>query len=67
MLYYRGAHVLRLLQQEGKMNVGNLYIRMHETEKMTYPVLMFCLDWLFLINAAVINKNGEISVCTSKQ
>ncbi len=63
MIYYRGAHVLRMLQQEGNMTVAHLYARMHETESMTYPVLMLCLDWLFLINAALINERGEVNLC----
>ena len=56
MIYYRGAHVLKVLQQEGNMSIGKLYARMNETEKMTYPVLMFCLDWLYLINAAELSS-----------
>lgn len=63
MIYYRGAHVLKMLQQEGNMSIGKLYARMNETEKMTYPILMLCLDWLYLINAAKISKKGDVTLC----
>lgn len=63
MIYYRGAHVLKMLQQEGNMSIGKLYARMNETEKMTYPVLILCLDWLYLINAAKLSEKGDVTLC----
>lgn len=65
-IYYRGAHVLQILQKEGNMTIAQLYGRMQETEGMSYPVLVLCLDWLFLINAAILLKTGEIKLCSSK-
>lgn len=63
MIYYRGAHVLKMLQQEGDMSIGNLYTKMHETENITYPVLMLCLDWLYLINAVQLTEKGVVTLC----
>lgn len=51
------------LQKEGNMSIGRLYARMYELEQMTYPVLMLCLDWLYLLNAAKISEKGEITLC----
>lgn len=65
-IYYRGAHVLQILQKEGDMSIAQLYGRMQETEGMSYPVLMLCLDWLYLINAATLLKTGMVKLCTSK-
>lgn len=63
MVYYQGAQVLQTLQQEGSMTVGGLYARMNEKAGMSYPVLMLCLDWLYLIDAAIINEKGEVRLC----
>lgn len=63
MIYYRGAQVLKVLQSEGNMSIGKLYAKMHETENMTYPVLMLCLDWLYLINAAHLSDKGDVTLC----
>lgn len=63
MVYYQGAKVLQTLQQEGSMTVGGLYARMNEKTGMSYPVMMLCLDWLYLINAATINEKGEVRLC----
>lgn len=62
-IYYRGAHVLNMLQKDGNMSIGQLYARMYETEKMTYPVLMLCLDWLYLIKAAHMSEKGDVTLC----
>lgn len=66
MIYYRGAHVLHILQNEGDMTIAQLYGRMQETENMSYPVLMLCLDWLYLINAATVLNSGIVKLCISK-
>lgn len=64
MLYYQGAKVLETLQLEGRMSIGLLYARMSEKEKMSYPVLILCLDWLYLIGAAIITEEGEVILCS---
>lgn len=63
-LYYQGGKVLQVLQKEGNMTVGLLYARMQEEQGMSFPMLMLCLDWLYLINAAVISKEGEVRLCS---
>ena len=62
-IYYRGAHVLMTLQKEGNMSIGQLYARMYELEQMTFPVLILCLDWLYLLNVAKISEKGEVVLC----
>lgn len=62
-IYYRGAHVLRLLQKEGNMPMASLYARVRESEGMSYPILALCLDWLYLINAVSMTEDGEICLC----
>ena len=64
MLYYQGGRVLQLLQKEGNMSVGILYTRVQEEQDMSFPMLMLCLDWLYLIDAAIITKEGEVRLCS---
>ena len=63
-IYYTGAIVLQSLQTTGTITIDNLYVQMKEKYNMTFPMLLLSLDWLFLINAAIINKNGEVSLCS---
>ena len=64
LLYYHGGRVLQLLQKEGNMSVGLLYARVQEEQDMSFPMLMLCLDWLYLIDAAIITKEGEVRLCS---
>jgi hypothetical protein len=63
-IYYNGAIVLNLIQQYKCIELTELYILVKEKKNMSYPILILCLDWLYLLNAAVINKEGEVCLCS---
>ena len=63
-VYYNGALVLELIQQYKRIELAELYILVKEKQNMSYPILILCLDWLYLLNAAIINKKGEICLCS---
>lgn len=63
MIYYRGALVLKALQDDGNMTLSSLYSRMKEKYDMNYHVLIHCLDWLYLLDAVKIDKHGEVQLC----
>lgn len=64
-IYYTGAIILRMLYETGSMSIEQLYIEVRKKESMTFPVLLLSIDWLYLINVAVINEKGEIELCIS--
>ena len=63
-IYYNGAIVLELIQQHKCIELTELYILVKEKKNMSYPILILCLDWLYLLNIAVINKKGEVCLCS---
>jgi hypothetical protein len=63
-IYYNGAIVLELIHQYKCIELTELYILVKEKSNMSYPVLFLCLDWLYLLNVAVINKKGEVCLCS---
>lgn len=63
-IYYGGAMVLKILQQDGNMNIGELYVKVKEHDSMSFPMLVLCLDWLYLINVAKINEKGVVELCS---
>lgn len=63
-IYYNGALVLQLLQQYKRIELIELYLLVKEKQDMSYPILVLCLDWLYLLNVATINKKGEIYLCS---
>jgi hypothetical protein len=63
-VYYNGALVLDLIQQYKCIELVELYILVKEKRNMSYPILILCLDWLYLLNAAIINTKGEVCLCS---
>ena len=63
-LYYNGAFVLQALQKQSTQNLFDLYQSVKQQKFMTFPVFILCLDWLFLINVAVLNHNGDVELCS---
>lgn len=51
-IYYNGAIVLQVLQNNNKIGLIDLYQKINQVQKMAFPVLILCLDWLYLIDAA---------------
>ena len=63
-VYYNGAVVLELIQQYKCIELTELYILVKQKKNMSYPILILCLDWLYLLNAAIINKKREVCLCS---
>jgi hypothetical protein len=63
-IYYNGALVLQLIQQHKCIELTELYVLVKEKQNMNYPILVLCLDWLYLLNVAIINKKGEVCLCS---
>ena len=62
-IYYNGALVLQVLQNSGKMDLLELYEKVKSHSNMSFPLFILCLDWLYLIDAAVLNS-GEVELCS---
>lgn len=63
-IYYTGAVVLKVLQRNGTMSLADLYVAVKESEGMSFKLLILSLDWLYLINAALLSENGEVTLCS---
>lgn len=63
-VYYTGAIVLQTLNRCGTMTFVDLFLEMKKSNDMSFRLFTITLDWLYLINAAVINEKGEISLCS---
>ena len=65
-LYYGGAMVLQALSGEGGAGVtlSALYERVRERHGMPASFLIMCLDWLYLAEAAVVDEQGVVRLCS---
>jgi len=62
-IYYNGAAVLNILQQNQTMDFLELYDSIKDLRNMSFPTYILCLDWLYLINAAEL-KDGKVELCS---
>lgn len=63
-IYYNGAIVLQVLQKQPKQNILELFQVVKKVRNMSFPIFILCLDWLYLINVAILNQNGDVELCS---
>lgn len=62
-IYFNASLVLKTLQEFGKLDMIDLYQNVTKNKKMSFPVYILCLDWLYIINVAELNQ-GEVKLCS---
>lgn len=62
-IYYNGSIVLEELKIKEKQPVFDLYQRVKNKNDMSFPTFMLSLDWLYLIDLAIIDENGWVELC----
>jgi len=63
-IYFNGAFVLKVIQEHRVMDILDLYIQTTSTQKMSMPVFVLCLDWLFLLNLVKLDNHGKVELCS---
>jgi hypothetical protein len=63
-VYFNGAYVLQALQQKPLQTYLELYQNVKVLKNMAYSMFILCLDWLFLIDAAQMNSQGGVELCS---
>ncbi|BDR65326.1 hypothetical protein K144313037_21670 [Clostridium tetani] len=62
-IYYNGAIVIQELKNKNIQRIFELYQNVNKDKEMSFSTFILSLDWLYLINVALINKNGEVELC----
>lgn len=63
-IYYTGAMILQVIQQNEMITIADLFVQMKQEHDMSFKLLLLSLDWLYLIHAASINEKGEVRLCS---
>ena len=63
-IYYNGALVLDVMQQYKRLSIVDLFLKLQEKKVVTFPVLVLCLDWLYLIDTVEVDNKGEVRLCS---
>lgn len=62
-IYYNGGLVLQVLLKKVRANIFDLYYEVQKIRKMSFPVFVLSIDWLYLIDAAFV-KDDEVILCS---
>jgi len=65
-LYYNGAVVLSCFKEANTTAMLLVDLVLMLDKKMSINLLTAVLDWLFLVDIAILNEKGMIELCTSK-
>ena len=63
-IYYNGALVLDIVRQHKRLSIADLYFQLKKDNDVSFSILVLSLDWLYLIDAVIVNNKGEIQLCS---
>lgn len=63
-IYFNGAFVLKSLRELKSVSILELYEGTRKIQEMSLATYFLSLDWLYLINAIKISKQGLVEPCT---
>jgi hypothetical protein len=62
-IYYNGSIVLDTLQKNDNIEMLELYSKVKETQSMSFSIFVLSLDWLYLIDVAILQKE-KVKLCS---
>lgn len=62
-IYYNGSIIIDELKKGGELSLLDLYEAINKERDISFPTFVLCLDWLYLIETAIINEGGYIQLC----
>lgn len=66
-IYYNGGVILSALFDSADrkpIEIIDLFGKVKQINNMTFPIFILSLDWLYLINAAKIDSEGGVHLCS---
>ena len=63
-VYFNGAFVLKVIKEFHEADMLDLYMKTITQRKMSMPIFVLCLDWLFLLNLITFNGHGKVKLCS---
>jgi hypothetical protein len=63
-VFYYAALVLKEIQSSENREIIMLFRSIKDKYDISLRVFAYCLDWLYLIEAAKVDEEGQIMLCT---
>lgn len=62
-LYYNGYLILKELKRLNNQYFFTLYLNLKNETDMSFSTYLLCLDWLYLMEMAIVDDEGVIKIC----
>lgn len=62
-IYYIGSLILSILKDNRSLSLISLFQKLKEKNSVSFQSFVLGLDWLYLINAAEVNEQGDVVLC----
>ena len=62
-IYYIGSLILSVLKDNHSLSLINLFQKLKAKSSVSFQSFVLGLDWLYLINAAEVNEQGDVVLC----
>lgn len=62
-IYYIGSQILSVLKDNRSLSLINLFQKLKERSAVSFQSFVLSLDWLYLIEAAEVNEQGDVVLC----
>jgi hypothetical protein len=63
-IFYYSSLIIKEIKVKEGLDIVSLYKSVKDKNYISLKVYSYCLDWLFLIEAAKVDKDGGVFLCT---
>ncbi|SDM65878.1 ABC-three component system middle component 6 [Sediminibacillus halophilus] len=63
-IYYCASLLIKEIKKQEGQDIVSLYKTVKEKHRISLKIFAYCLDWLYLIEAAKVDKKGGVYLCT---
>lgn len=63
-IFYYASLVLKEVNNSKNSDIVKLFQSLKEQYDISLKVFSYCLDWLYLIEAVIVDEKGQVSICT---
>jgi hypothetical protein len=63
-IFYYASLVLKEVYNSNNSDIIKIFQTLKEQHDISLKVFSYCLDWLYLIEAVIVDEKGHVSLCT---
>lgn len=63
-IYYCASLLIKEIENKEGQDIVTLYKTVKDNYQISLKIFSYCLDWLYLIEAAEVDKEGGVFLCT---